>query len=141
MRQSKATQWIHVLRPVLRNTLRTLGDAPCRHVEALREQLGAAEPASPAEASSVAEVQAAPPSVAPPFGHDGTERPIPRPHDATEQKACDRGKNKRPMLKNLLLIERALRMLFLSETHPGRVHDKRLADTTTYPLPAGSQLL
>jgi DDE superfamily endonuclease len=77
----------------------------------------------------------------PPFGHDGTERPIPRPHDATEQRACYSGKNKRHMLKNLLLINRALRMLFLSETHPGRVHDKRLADTTTYPLPAGSQLL
>ena len=45
------------------------------------------------------------------------------------------------MLKNLLLINRALRILFLSETHPGSVHDKRLADTTPYPLPAGSQLL
>jgi hypothetical protein len=45
------------------------------------------------------------------------------------------------MLKNLLLINRALRMLFLRETHPGSVHDKRLADITPYPLPAGSQLL
>jgi len=27
------------------------------------------------------------------------------------------------MLKNLLLIDRAVRILFLSETHPGRVHD------------------
>jgi len=34
MRQSKATQWIHVLLPVLRNTWRTVGDAPCRSVEA-----------------------------------------------------------------------------------------------------------
>jgi hypothetical protein len=45
------------------------------------------------------------------------------------------------MLKNLLLINQALRMLFRSETHPGRVHDKRMADATPYPLPAGSQLL
>jgi DDE superfamily endonuclease len=45
------------------------------------------------------------------------------------------------MLKNLLLINQALRILFLSETHSGRVHDKRIADTTPYPLPAGSQLL
>jgi DDE superfamily endonuclease len=44
------------------------------------------------------------------------------------------------MLKNLLLINQALRILFLSETHPGRVHDKRIADTTPSPLPAGSQL-
>jgi hypothetical protein len=34
MRQSKATPWMHVLRPVLCNTLRTLGDAPSRSVEA-----------------------------------------------------------------------------------------------------------
>jgi DDE superfamily endonuclease len=45
------------------------------------------------------------------------------------------------MLKNLLLIKSALRIRFLSETYPGRVHDKRLADTTPYPLPTGSQLL
>jgi hypothetical protein len=32
MRQSKATQWIPVLLPVWRNTLWTLGDAPCRHI-------------------------------------------------------------------------------------------------------------
>jgi DDE superfamily endonuclease len=45
------------------------------------------------------------------------------------------------MLKNLLLINKALHILFLSETHPGSVHDKRIADTTPYPLPTGSQLL
>jgi hypothetical protein len=45
------------------------------------------------------------------------------------------------MLKNLLLINATLRIVFLSETAPGSVHDKRLADTTPYPLPAGSQLL
>jgi hypothetical protein len=45
------------------------------------------------------------------------------------------------MLKNLLLINAALRIVFLRETHPGSVHDKRTADTTPYPLPAGSQLL
>jgi DDE superfamily endonuclease len=45
------------------------------------------------------------------------------------------------MLKNLLLINAALRILFLSETHPGSVHDKRIADTTPYPLPPGSHLL
>lgn len=34
-----------------------------------------------------------------------------------------------------------MRIVFLSETTPGSVHDKRMADTTPYPLPAGSQLL
>jgi hypothetical protein len=32
-------------------------------------------------------------------------------------------------------------VLFLSETAGGRVHDKRIADATPYPLPAGSRLL
>ena len=45
------------------------------------------------------------------------------------------------MLKNLLLINAELHILFLSETQPGSVHDKRMADTTPYPLPAQSQLL
>jgi hypothetical protein len=45
------------------------------------------------------------------------------------------------MLKNLLLINGTVRILFLSDTHQGSVHDKHIADTTPYPLPAGSHLL
>ena len=45
------------------------------------------------------------------------------------------------MLKNLLLINAPLCILFLSDTHQGSVHDKRMADMTPYPLPAGSHLL
>jgi DDE superfamily endonuclease len=41
----------------------------------------------------------------------------------------------------VLLINAALTMLFLSETSAGSTHDKRLADATPYPLPAGSRLL
>jgi hypothetical protein len=41
----------------------------------------------------------------------------------------------------LRMFDRALRLLFLRETHQGSVHDKRIADTTPYPLPAGSHLL
>lgn len=39
------------------------------------------------------------------------------------------------------MIDCALRILFLSDTYEGRVHDKAIADTTPYPLPANSQLL
>ena len=45
------------------------------------------------------------------------------------------------MIQNILLINRTLRILFLSDTSPGSVHDKRIADTTPYPLPTGSHLL
>jgi hypothetical protein len=45
------------------------------------------------------------------------------------------------MRKNILLISAAMRILFLSETQPGSMPDKHLADSTPYPLPAGSQRL
>jgi hypothetical protein len=67
MRQSKATQWIHVLLPVLRNTLRALGDAPCRRVEALCERLGVELPHLPQEPSPVEEGQPATSSGVPLF--------------------------------------------------------------------------
>ena len=44
-------------------------------------------------------------------------------------------------MKNVLLINAALMTLFLSETYAGSTHDKRMADATPYPLPAGSRLL
>jgi hypothetical protein len=67
MRPSKATPGMHVLLPGLRNTVRTVGDAPCRHVEARRAQWGRAEPLSPAEVSRAEEGQAAPPAAVPRF--------------------------------------------------------------------------
>jgi len=67
MRQSKATQWIHVLLPVLRNTLRTVGDAPCRSVEALRQRLGGALPPLPLALAASEAAQALPPAAPPLF--------------------------------------------------------------------------
>ena len=44
-------------------------------------------------------------------------------------------------MKNVLLVNAPLTILFLSDTYGGRTHDKPIADATPYPLPAGSQLL
>jgi DDE superfamily endonuclease len=44
-------------------------------------------------------------------------------------------------VKNVLLINAALTILFLSATYVGSTHDKRIAEGTPYPLPAGSRLL
>jgi hypothetical protein len=44
-------------------------------------------------------------------------------------------------VKNILLIDTLLTILFLSETVEGKRHDKKIADSTPYPLPPGSQLL
>lgn len=40
-----------------------------------------------------------------------------------------------------MLIDCLLTILLLTDTYPGSVHDKRLADDYPYPLPAGSCLL
>jgi hypothetical protein len=44
-------------------------------------------------------------------------------------------------VKNVLLVNAPLTILFLSDTHGGRTHDKRIAEATPYPLPPGSHLL
>jgi hypothetical protein len=44
-------------------------------------------------------------------------------------------------VKNVLLIDAALTILLLSDTSAGSTHDKRIADATPDPLPAGSRLL
>ena len=44
-------------------------------------------------------------------------------------------------MKNVLLVNAPLTILFLSDTYGGRTHDKRIAEATPSPLPAGSQLL
>jgi DDE superfamily endonuclease len=44
-------------------------------------------------------------------------------------------------VKNVLLINAALTILFLSDTYAGSTHDKRIAEATPYLLPAGSRLL
>ena len=76
-----------------------------------------------------------------PFCHDGTERRIERPKDAAQQKSHDSGKKKCHTVKNVVLVDKQLSIAFLSPTHPGTVHDKRIADATPYPLPPGSHLL
>jgi hypothetical protein len=45
------------------------------------------------------------------------------------------------MVKNVLLVNALLTILFLSDTYGGRTHDLRIAEATPYPLPAGSGLL
>jgi hypothetical protein len=44
-------------------------------------------------------------------------------------------------VKTVLRINAALMILFLSDTYPGSTHEKRIAEATPYPLPAGSRWL
>jgi hypothetical protein len=70
----------------------------------------------------------------PPFAHDGTERRIVRPQEPAQQTGCYSGKKKDHTVKNILLVNAPLTILFLSDTCGGRVHDKRMADATPYPF-------
>jgi hypothetical protein len=51
------------------------------------------------------------------------------------------GKKRDHTLKNVLLVNALLVILFLRDTHGGRVHDLHSAEATPYPPPAGSRLL
>jgi hypothetical protein len=72
MDQSKANQWIHVLLVVLQATLRILGDAPSRSLQALAQRIGVTEAKAAtlvvpsAELSSPGEPPVAAPTPAPP---------------------------------------------------------------------------
>src|SRR5499426_1839497 len=147
MVQSKANRWIHVLLPALLAALRALGDAPARSLTALAQRLGISEAdAAPVvtpleEDPALGGADSATAPASPPFAHDGTERRIVRPQDPAEQQESYSGKKRDHTVKNVLLVNALLLILFLSDTHGGRVHDLRIAEATPYPLPAGSGLL
>jgi hypothetical protein len=119
MHQPDANVWIHLLHPILNQTLAVLGELPARDAEVLNleeEQVRI-------------------------FFHDGTERPIPRPTDQDAQKMYYSGKKKQHTVKNILLTGPLGRISFLSRTCEGKKHDKKAADEADYDLPEGSSLL
>ena len=74
------------------------------------------------------------------FFHDSTERPIQRPKDRETQKAHYSGKKKQHSLKNNLMINADSKVVFLTASYEGRIHDKHIADITGYSPPPGSIL-
>lgn len=60
------------------------------------------------------------------FCLDGTERRVSRPQDPAQQKACYSGRRKTHTVKNAV-IEAGGEIIAVSETVPGRVHDKAAA--------------
>ena len=74
------------------------------------------------------------------FFHDGIERPIQRPKDVETQRAHYSGKKKRHTVKNNILTDAESKVVFLTPTCEGRIHDKRIADIAGYAPPPGSVL-
>jgi hypothetical protein len=118
MKQPKAQQWIDCLTPVLEQTLSDLNELPARDMATL-------------ELEPVATV----------YFHDGTECPIERPSDPTQQRQYYSGKKKRHTVKYNVMNTLDCKIRFLSAMTAGKKHDKKLADECTYRLPAGSQLV
>ena len=117
MTQPQANRWIHLLSDILRRTLKTLGELPDRNSKRLIHILQGCE-----------EVLL-----------DGTERPIQRPLDEDWQSACYSGK-KTHSIKNNLLCTNNLRIVWLSSTYKGHVHDKKICDEEPLLLPKGIRL-
>lgn len=106
--QGKVSQWVKILLPLLKKSLHRLKMLPHRNA---------------AEFYLSLKVLA---------GYfillDGTERAIPRPVDCERQKLYYSGKKGCHTVKNNLIINKEQRILFLSETVEGSMHDKALAD-------------
>lgn len=73
---------------------------------------------------------------------DATERPVRRPKDPKGQKHYYSGKKKRHMVKNQIIVHpKSKRILAVSETVEGKMHDKKLLekDRTILYAPPGSK--
>lgn len=126
--QGKTNMWIHTLLPMLQRAFQQLGDAPSRNLHDLAQRVQAEAPAVE-PASTPLFVMMAPNDV------------LTIPQDTADQQGYYSGKKQCHAIKNILLIDAVLRIVFLSDTYEGSVHDKRIADSTRYPLPDGSELL
>jgi hypothetical protein len=118
--QSQACEWIHKLSRILNQAL------------GYEKQLPEREPAR------LAAVLRECPSLE--FLIDGTERPINRPKDPDDQQDYYSGKKKRHSVTNNVISERKGKVVFLSDTYCGRVHDKAICDGEEYQFPDGSTL-
>lgn len=118
MTQPQCNEWVHLLSDILVKTLKTLGELPDRNH--LRVQYIASQCEN--------------------ILLDGTERPIERPQNSERQKSCYSGK-KTHNVKNNLLCTPEKRILWLSQTYEGHVHDKKIADEQRISLPTGICLM
>jgi hypothetical protein len=107
---SQANYWLQRLLPVLRQALADLGVMPERDGHRLA--------ALTCPATELGELII-----------DGTERRRQRPKSPEKQAVFYSGKKKAHTNKNIIVVNATSdRVLFLSATHAGKTHDKRIAD-------------
>lgn len=117
MGQSQANEWIHSLLPVLKQALDDLGYAPERDPQQFKNK---EQERTDATISII----------------DGTERRRQRPQKAEKQALHYSGKKKIHSDKNVVIATaKQKRISFLSQTYPGKTHDKKVADTENISYP------
>ena len=115
--QPQANEWIHRLLPILKQALDDLGVLPERDPQKFRSE----EKNRKDAADSII---------------DGTERRRPRPKKAEKQALHYSGKKKIHSDKNVVITTvKSKRILYLSHTYPGKMHDKKVADTENIAYP------
>lgn len=119
--QGQANEWIQRLTPILQAALEQEQLLPERNPATLVELLAEYE--------------------LPEFAIDGTECRRQRPLDPVEQRTYYSGKKKAHSLKHNLMVHLATRMVcYLSQSYPGKRHDKRICDEEGYAFPNWAEL-
>ena len=121
MSQGKVSQWLKVLLPLLAKALQGLQMLPARDPGALYLTLRLL--------------------ARQPLFLDATERAVPRSVDWERQRHEYSGKKGCHTNKNLLLVSEQNRVLYLSATVEGSLHDKALADEMELEFLPGQDLL
>lgn len=117
MVQSRANEWIHTLLPILKQALDDLGFMPERDPKNFKRQ----ERNQSDAVNSII---------------DGTERRRQRPKQAEKQALFYSGKKKIHSDKNVVIATaKKKRISYLSQTYPGKTHDKTVADTENISYP------
>ena len=117
MGQSQANEWIHSLLPILKQALDDLGFEPERNPQKFKNK----EKAQKDAVDSII---------------DGTERRRQRPKQAEKQALHYSGKKKIHSDKNVIIATaKKKRVSYLSQTYPGKTHDKKVADTENLSYP------
>ena len=115
--QGRANEWIHRLLPILKRALDDLGVVPERDPKKFKTK----EKDQKDAADSII---------------DGTERRRQRPKKAEKQALHYSGKKKIHSDKNVVIATaKKKRISYLSQTYPGKTHDKNVADTENISYP------
>jgi hypothetical protein len=123
MGQSQANEWIHTLLPILKQALDDLGYEPERDPKKFKKS---EQGQKDAKESII----------------DGTERRRQRPKEAKKQALHYSGKKKIHSDKNVVIATvKKKRVSFLSQTYPGKTHDKKVAETESIVYPNHMTLL